>query len=241
MNTEVKLFNDLYIVDIGLYSANLKTLFIADSHLGYEDALAEEGIFVPRINLKLIKQRLEKVFSNLHVERIVFNGDLKHEFGDISKQEWFEVLEFIDFLKAHGELVIVKGNHDTMLNPIAKKKNVKIVENALIDKYFITHGHKFEKPPKNAKASIIAHEHPAISLREGGRIERFKCFLCGKSNGKTLIVLPSLLQVVEGTDLLNENLLSPYLQEGIEDFKIWIVEDKPYYFGKIRQIIKIKE
>ncbi len=241
MNTGVKLFNDLYIADIGLYSANLKTLFIADSHLGYEDALAEEGIFVPRINLKLIKERLEKIFSNFDVERIVFNGDLKHEFGDISKQEWFEASEFIDFLKAYGELVIVKGNHDTILNPIVKKKNVKIIENALIGEYFITHGHKFEKPPKNVKALIIAHEHPAISLREGGRVERFKCFLYGKSNGKALVVLPSLLQVVEGTDLLSENLLSPYLQEGIEDFKVWIVEDQPYYFGKIKNVMRIKE
>jgi metallophosphoesterase superfamily enzyme len=42
--------------------------------------------------------------------------------------------------------------------------------------------------------------------------------------------------IAYGTDVLNENFLSPFLKQDISEFEVWILEDKPYYFGKIKDL-----
>ena len=85
------------IVDLALHLEEENYLVIADLHLGYEEMLNKQGVLMPRINFRDIKERLERrVFSKLKkLDKIIINGDLKHEFGTISEQEWSEVL--IDF------------------------------------------------------------------------------------------------------------------------------------------------
>jgi len=40
----------------------------------------------------------------------VVNGDLKHEFGQISRQEWNETQEFLEYLKANfDDIILIKG------------------------------------------------------------------------------------------------------------------------------------
>jgi len=52
-----------------------------------------------------------------------------------------------------------------------------------------------------------------------------------------LIVTPSCNMLIEGTDILKDKLLSPYLKN-IEDFEVFIIEDKIYDFGKIKKLKK---
>ena len=60
---------------------------------------------------------------------IIINGDIKHEFGTISEQEWRHTLRLLDFLSRYcDEVILIKGNHDMILGPIAKKRNVKVLE-----------------------------------------------------------------------------------------------------------------
>ena len=113
-----------------------------------------------------------------------------------------------------------------------------------VDYYFtgdilITHGHKI--PNKNilkkAKTIVIGHEHPAISLKEDVRIEKFKCFLKGKYKRKKLIVMPSFCLATEGTDILKERLISPFLDHDLRNFEVFIVADKVYDFGKVKNLL----
>jgi len=227
------------IVDLGLKVG--KTLIIADIHIGFEEALNKQGVMVPRFQFKDVVERLEKMIKKAKPEIIIVNGDIKHEFGTISDQEWRETLKILDLLaKSSKKVVLVKGNHDTILGPIARKRNVEIVEQYVINKgkVLVVHGHKEIKIPKETKTIVIAHEHPAISIREGVRVEVYKCFLTGKYKGKELIVLPSFNLVTEGTDILKESLLSPMLKQNLDDFKVYIVGEEVYGFGKVKDIIK---
>ena len=54
--------------------------------------------------------------------------------------------------------------------------------------------------------------------------------------------MPSLFLIAEGSDILNEELLSPYLQGKLDDFKAFVVNDggKVHDFGKIRDIKKLR-
>ncbi|GAG34601.1 unnamed protein product, partial [marine sediment metagenome] len=68
------------------------------------------------------------------------------------------------------------------------------------------------------------------------RVELVKCFLKGKYKRKELIVMPSFNLVSEGTDILKEELLSPFLHQNINNFDVYVVEDKVYGFGKVRDL-----
>ncbi len=108
------------------------------------------------------------------------NGDLKHEFSKISKQEWNEVMEFIDFLKGHfEEIILIKGNHDNLTRFIAEKNDLKIYESSSVENFLVIHGDKISENFSMMKEDtvIIEHEHPSIGLRCGERIEKVKCHL----------------------------------------------------------------
>ena len=220
------------------------TLVICDVHIGYEEALNKQGILVPRVQFEDIVKRIISILEEAGaLERIIVNGDLKHQFGSISDQEWRNTLKFIDLLGKHcKEVVLVKGNHDTILGPIAKKRNISIVDSFLIEpsKTLVLHGDKLpsKEQLKECSAIIIGHEHPAVSIKEGARIEQFKCFLKGTYKRKPLIVQHSVSSIAEGTDLLRDEILSPLLEQDITDFEVYVVEDKVYKFGKLKNLMK---
>ncbi len=230
-------------VGLGLFIEKERILVIADLHLGYEEMLNAQGVFIPRINSGEIKKKLGEMLSELpELKRIVIAGDLKHEFGRISKQEWREVIEMAQFLaRKCREVVLLRGNHDTILGPLAKWEKLKIRDDLYItsSSMLVLHGHEFKENAnfRKAKTLVIAHEHPALSLREGIRSELYKCFLKGKFGGKNLIVLPSLNSISTGTNVLREKLLSPFLKEAdLHNFECWLVEDRAYYFGGLGEM-----
>lgn len=235
----MEILPNIEIVDLGLYLKKEKILAVSDFHLGYEEGMKEKGFLVPKFQLKDILIRLESILKKVKIEKIVINGDLKHEYGKILGQEWKDVLKLFDFLSDYcKEIVIVKGNHDLFLGPVAWKRGLKIVEKHPVGDKLICHGH--EMMQSAAKVLIIGHEHPAIVLEAEGKREKFKCFLAGKSKGKEIIVMPSFNPLSEGTDILKRKLLSPYLED-ISEFKVYAAgEGRAFDFGKVKELAKTK-
>jgi putative SbcD/Mre11-related phosphoesterase len=225
------------IIDLGLFLKKHKTLIVSDLHIGYEEALNKQGVLVPRFMLKELSARLEEMLKLTKPDKVVINGDLKHEFGRISEQEWRDTLKILDLIAKHTkDIVLVKGNHDMILGPIAKKRDVRFVDDIIIGDYFVTHGDKIKEIPKETKTIIIGNEHPAIGIREGNRTEKFKCFLLGKWKKSNLIVLPSMNMAIEGSDIQNEDILSPYLEQKLSNFEAFVVADKVYNFGRLKDL-----
>ena len=100
-------------IDLGLYLTKEQILVFSDFHLGYEEALQRRGVLIPRFQFKDTLKRLEQIFVDCKkkkyvIKKIIINGDLKHEFGKISDQEWREILKLIDFLLEHcSQLIII--------------------------------------------------------------------------------------------------------------------------------------
>ena len=236
----MKIFDDIELIDLAVYVN--KTLIVTDFHIGYEEALNKQGLMVPRFQFDEIMKRLEKIFSRLKgkkIERIVVNGDLKHEFSTISDQEWRHTLKLLDFFEKHcNEIILIKGNHDTILGPIAKKRNIRVMDHFIINNILIIHGDVIPSKTllKGVKTIIIGHEHPAVSVREGPRAELFKAFLVGKWKKYNLVVQPSFNLVTEGTDVLKEEVLIPFLKGNLRNLNAIIVGDKLYNFGKIKDL-----
>ncbi|HIJ99437.1 TPA: metallophosphoesterase [archaeon] len=233
----MNLTNDIEIKGLALYIPKHKAAIISDLQLGYEENLISQGVLVPFTQFEDTKERLSKDLNDLELDTIIVNGDLKHEFGRISRQEWKDVLRIIDFLSSFCKnLILVKGNHDIVLSSITKKKGVGVVDSFQLGDIFITHGHEIPEIPKGVKSIIIGHDHPAVKLRDGDVSETYKCYLKGKWKRKTLIVQPSSFLLTEGTDVLHYTLKSPFLEKGIENFEIFVVADKPFYFGKLKDL-----
>lgn len=234
IQAKMEILPNIEIIGLALYLKKQRILVIADLHIGFEEMLNKEGVLIPRHQLKDITERLNKIFSKCKPKKIIINGDLKHEFGTISEQEWRDTLKIVDYLARKGKLILIKGNHDTILGPISKKRNIELVDYYKTGDILIAHGDKIIE--EKCKTLIIGHEHPAVSLKEAGRIEKYKCFLKGKYKRKNLIVMPSMNTVTEGTDVIEDELLSPYLQQNLNNFEVFIVADKVYDFGKLKNL-----
>ena len=236
----------------GLWIKKHKILVVGDFHIGYEEALSKQGVSVPAFMFRELKKELIELIDETRPKKIIINGDLKHEFGEISTQEWKDTTEILEVLeKRCEEVILIRGNHDKILGPIAQKMNMKIVDSYYIEEsqkdspfglsiksIGIIHGDKIssDKKIKEAGILIIGHEHPAITLSEGEKQEKYKCFLVGKWKNQTLIVIPSFMPLIDGTDVNNERLLSPYLHQDIGNFDVYIIGDKIYKFGKLKHV-----
>jgi len=230
----MEILKDIKIIDLGLvYKDNL---IIGDLQLGYEEHLQKKGILLPKFQLKRILERLNKIFKKIKIKKVIINGDLKHEFGSILNQEWEDCLKLFDFLNSKvEEIILVRGNHDLVLGPIAKKRNIEILDSWEDEKVTIIHGHKI--PKKLNSIVIIGHEHPAISFKEKPS-EKFKCFLVGRYKKSKLIVTPSFHDLTKGSDIRLNNYLSPFLKRGIKNFDCYIVsKNNIKFFGKIKELI----
>jgi uncharacterized protein len=227
----MEIYKGIKIEDLALVYKGV--LIISDIHIGIEEMLNKKGVLIPRFQLKEIKERLEKIFSRNEINKIVITGDLKHEFGGINNQEWRDTLELLDYLKEKGEVVLIKGNHDKVLEPIAKKRGIKVVDYVIIDDISIMHGDRVL--PNLEEVIIIGHEHAAVSFPEK-KYERFKCFLKGKFKKHVLIVMPSFNTLSVGSDVMSGECLSPFLKQSLKNFEVYVVEEGVYYFGKVKDI-----
>lgn len=240
----MEILKDVEIVDLALYFKKAGILAFSDFHFGYEEMLNARGVFVPRHQFVDIKGRLKNIFSNLEkkkykLNKIIITGDLRHEFGFVSRQEMNDISEILQFMKKYCKtIIVVRGNHETMAGFIGNRTN-------LIDEFFengilFLHGDVTPETAKykDVKTIVIGHEHPAIKLTDKVTTERAKIFLKGKWKRKTLLVLPAFNPLTEGTDVSGGKLLSPFLQQDLSDFEIYAVpeENNAMYFGTLKKL-----
>jgi len=237
-------------IEKALWLEKEKILVVADLHLGYEEGLQEQGVFLPRFQFKQVVSDLEKIFKKIgggKVEEVIILGDLKHEFSGILKQEWKETLDLLDFLKNKvKKIILIKGNHDTILEPLARRKELKVKDYYVKKDVVFLHGHKsFPKClDKKIKTLILGHLHPAITIREGAKSEIYKCFLVGKWKGKEVVILPSFFPLIEGQDVgMEKTNLASEFNFKLKNFEVYVPidVDEVLDFGKLKKVGRLVE
>ena len=223
-----------------------KILVIGDLHLGYEEVLNEAGVFVTREMFKNMIDYFNRVFSEVgNVDYVVLLGDIKHNFGRILRQEWSDVIKLFKYLEKKlnmdGEVIVIKGNHDIILEPIIRKgAGVRLLDYFIVGRYCFVHGDKEynEMTNREIRYWIMGHGHPAIKLSDGIKVEKYKCFLIGKYKGKEIIIVPSFLEYNEGSDP-RENDLGMAWNFDYDKFSVGIVDSedlKVLDFGILRNL-----
>ncbi len=231
----MELFKGISVINSSpaIYIKKLDAICIADLHLGYEGIMAEYyGVFLPKTQFHDEMEELKFIIEEQKASEIILNGDVKHEFSETSYHEYRELFELFKFLSQNFEkIIVVKGNHDNFIIRVTRKfPKIELVEMYEIKNFIFLHGHKLEKPLKllSGKFLVLAHEHPAIALRDEIGKEKVKCFLYGELKGIKIIVLPAFSTLMRGSELNylpREEFLSPILRSlNVEELNVLLVD-----------------
>ncbi len=230
------------LINKSLFFPENGILVIGDLHLGYESMLLQSGIEIPFNQLKDTEKEMNLIIQeiksqNLEIKKIILLGDIKHYFK-FDKSEKFEVRDFLKFLEQYlpqNKIILIKGNHERFELDNREYKDFHIEGDIIF-----THGDKLypEILDKNIQTVIISHLHPAITLEEGVKREKYKCYLIGKWKNKSLFILPSFIPMIAGTEI-NEDYknikdFSIISQSDMKKLKVFVIGDngKVFEFGK---------
>jgi len=229
----VKVTNDrCLILDEG------PTAVLGDLHLGYESALEEEGMYIPRINTESIRDAMNNVLSEYEPKRMVLLGDIKHDFKRSKRDAKAEVRKIMDLLTEALDVVVVKGNHDNFLQNILSEIGLLAVDHTDIGGFRMEHGHFDSK----IRPVIIGHEHPSVRIPgavSGGM--KIQCFVHQRKDG--VIVLPPFSPFSAGNDLMLDRkcIMAPALSSSdYPDADIYGVSEVGIMkLGKLKDVMDI--
>ena len=220
-----------------LFIRGARMLVFADLHLGFEEDMAEKGIFLPRVQLRKALEAIERGLEVTQPDAVVIAGDVKHIFSRLGRYEMRELRELFEFLTRRvGKVYLVRGNHDNFVAPIARRFGVEIVNELWLGDVLVVHGHR--PLPEGAKPRVVVmgHEHPSVALRDSlGSVAKIPCFLTMPlKRGSRLVVLPALGIYQSGTSvsLQRDSYLSPVIkEEGVleEAVPFAVLEDEGVY------------
>ena len=230
----------------GVFFEEINALAVADLHLGYEEVLRSQGTDIPGSQYKTMERSIGKMLSETKASKLIICGDIKHDFSKALQQEWSEVIQLIEFVRSKKvSPILIKGNHDKYISKILREQDLKLRNYFLEDGFLFLHGHETleeAKAPKKYSSLVIAHEHPAIAIRDEMNIpHKYKAVLKGLYKKKPLVVLPAISPLAAGTTINSEersyDLLSPILEEcDISNFIPFLIDEE----AGVREFPKIK-
>ena len=214
------------------------TAVLGDLHLGYESALEEEGMYIPRMNTESIRDALNNVLSEYEPKRVVLLGDIKHDFKRSKRDAKAEVKKIAELLMEATDVIVVKGNHDNFLQNILSEIGLMAVNYVDIGGFRMEHGHVDSK----VRPVVIGHEHPSVRIpgaMSGGM--KIHCFVHQRKDG--VIVLPPFSPFSAGNDLMTDGkcIMAPALSSSdYPDADIYGVSEVGVMrLGKLREVMDI--
>jgi putative SbcD/Mre11-related phosphoesterase len=191
----------------------------------------------PVVGLSEIKQSIEFILEKISPKKIILLGDIAVSFKALSYTETSEMRKILEYLKKQcTEVILIKGNHDRFIEKLIESLKIPFVIKYEIHNYCCIHGDELIETQKDI--IFMGHEHPAITISNGIRREKFKCFMKTEYKGKELYVLPSINNITMGTDIISEKTLSPYLNPtNISSAKVYLLENNVVLpFGKVKDL-----
>ncbi|MBC8167979.1 MAG: metallophosphoesterase [Bryobacteraceae bacterium] len=176
-----------------LWLSNVRTLVMADVHLGYGWALRRRGQLGPVSDDKVC-QKLMAVVEELIPDTIVFLGDLVHA-PRPAPPERSAVENTIHSLSHRARIVVVLGNHDRGLVKDFPHLPAEVCREWHSPGLIAVHGDR--EIPKGEHV-IAGHIHPALGVSDhAGASHRMPVFVAGD----TITLLPAFSPLASGVDI----------------------------------------
>ncbi|WP_423792825.1 metallophosphoesterase [Methanocaldococcus indicus] len=205
-----------------------KVGIIGDLHIGFDVHFCESGAMFPMVHMERVLNDIKETIHKFKLKKLIINGDIKHNFKPYPKE--IKLLdEFIKELKSEVELILIRGNHDTLC-PFDLEEHYKL------DDFVITHGHKYMD---KEDFLILSHEHPSIRLRdELGSIIKFPIYLINNN----YIVLPAFNRFSPGNDLISNYPSSKIIREDYLNSNVVAITDVGLLdFGNLKDLREFVE
>jgi len=240
-----------------LFIEEIKTLVIADLHIGIEYELYKSGINIPSQVAKM-KRVIKKLIEQTKAKRLVMLGDVKHDVPGVSYQEMKEIPEFLESLSKIVKIDICLGNHDTYMKELSPK-GVKIHSSRgfKIGKFGFNHGHTWlSKELLSCDYLIISHIHPTIQFTDKfgyriiepvwvkGRLDQVKIqkrYKIKKTGKLEVIIMPPFNNLLGGTPVnvkkTTDELLGPLLKNefiNMDESELYLLDGT--FLGKLKNI-----
>ena len=223
--------------DFALWLPGERTLAISDLHLGYEGAMQEAGVAIPRRQKRVMLERLGRLLDRYEPRRVIVDGDFKHEFSRNLEEEWKDVQDVLDFLCERTTPVLVRGNHDNYLMQILAKKGLDLLRSYACGGFTFVHGHD---DPGVSGPLVLGHEHPAVKLRDGlGATFSLPAFVVHRD----VILLPAFSPLALGVDVTERPKMSPLLADrDLTDARIYAIDNALglLEFGRVRDLARVQ-
>jgi len=151
-----------------------QTLILSDLHFGKSGHFRKEGIGIPQTVFKEDLQRLFAQIQFFKPSQLIIVGDFFH-----SKMN-NEVLLFEKWRRdvSYLPILLVKGNHDILVNSWYDENNIEVHQEQLKLKQFVF-VHEQIHPLKKTRTNYTfsGHVHPGICINGLGKQSlRFPCF-----------------------------------------------------------------
>jgi len=179
------------------------TVVIGDLHLGYEKALEDEGLYLPRLNTGSMRDSLNRIICRYEPKRMVLLGDIKHDFARAPYECRYDVTNIVQMLSDAAEVIVIKGNHDNFLQNILSDVGIDVKDHTDIAGLRLEHGHV----DSGIRPVVIGHEHPSVRISDAmsGSV-KLQCFMHAEKEG--IIVIPPFSPFSSGSDLSSEEFMS---------------------------------
>jgi DNA ligase-associated metallophosphoesterase len=158
-----------------IYWPKMKSVFMADLHLGKINHFRRSGIQLPN---KANDRNIEMLVDLLQLtkpDRVICLGDLFHSHYNPEWEVFGEVIKH--FQGMSFELVL--GNHDIMSELQYERKGIKLHDTLVMDQFVFTHHPLQEIEPR--QYNLAGHIHPGVALHGRGRQAlTLPCFYFGQ-------------------------------------------------------------
>jgi hypothetical protein len=147
---------------------NRRVLVVADLHIGWEVALAQEGVYIPSQTPKIM-DKLFRLVRKVRPTQLVFLGDVKHTVAKVELEEWRDIPNLFETLEKNvSEIQVVPGNHDGNLEPLLPETVTLLPSSGVkIDDVGLFHGHAWPAPELlECRTLVMGHIHPTVAFRD---------------------------------------------------------------------------
>ena len=186
-----------------MIESDKKSLVITDLHLGFENNLSLNNIFLGKNKTTVeITKEIEQIINKTKPDSLILLGDIKSGIRSITNTEWNTIPVFFENISKLINTIIIPGNHDANIEKLIPNEiTLASSKGIIIDDILLTHGHTM--PSENfsqINTIVMGHIHPVFfqegSLINGERVwVSIKCkkqeIFPSKSGELELIILPS--------------------------------------------------
>jgi putative SbcD/Mre11-related phosphoesterase len=152
-------------------------LVITDLHIGFEDSLAQNKIFVGKnTTLNESVEKIGAIIKSQKPDDLILLGDIKAGISRISKNEWSDVPEFLSKISERTEVVLIPGNHDANISRLVPDGITMVSSIGMVlENTLLTHGHTMPSGNfSHVDRIVMGHVHPVFfdehSILNGQRV-----------------------------------------------------------------------